>query len=227
MDLDKRIETVKQNSGSSIKKYGKWVLIAIVGLWAITGYNGLINAEEPVNKASGNIEAEYQARVDKVKVISKIVKSAANYEYTTLVDVVKARQIKEELKSAGDKVDNATKNVENFNGTKGINDPTYRNLQSQLTGSLGGIDVVFERYPELKATEAYRDFQAQYEGIENRISKARRDYNETIETYNKKVRKFPKNLIAKVFGFDVKEPFEADKGAENIDANDIDISLNK
>ena len=90
MDLDKRIETVKQNSGSSIKKYGKWVLIAIVGLWAITGYNGLINAEEPVNKASGNIEAEYQARVDKVKVISKIVKSAANYEYTTLVDVVKA-----------------------------------------------------------------------------------------------------------------------------------------
>ncbi len=107
MDLDKRIETVKKNPGSAFKKYGKWIIIGIIAIWGITGYNGLINAEEPVKKASGNIEAEYQARVDKVKVISKIVKSAANYEYTTLVDVVKARKIKEDLKKAGKKVDKA------------------------------------------------------------------------------------------------------------------------
>lgn len=227
MDLDKRIETVKQNSGSSIKKYGKWILIGIVALWGVFSYNGLIDAEEPVKKAEGNIEAEYQSRADKVKVISKIVKSAANFEYTTLVDVVKARQMKDDLKKAGEKIDNTTKKLEDFNGEKDVNNPAYRNLQNQLTGSLGGINVVFERYPELKATEAYRDFQAQYEGIENRISKARRDYNKTIETYNKKVRKFPRNLMAKLFGFDVKEAFKADEGAENIEAEDLDISLEK
>ena len=171
MDLDKRIETVKQNSGSSIKKYGKWILIGIVALWGVFSYNGLIDAEEPVKKAEGNIEAEYQSRADKVKVISKIVKSAANFEYTTLVDVVKARQMKDDLKKAGEKIDNTTKKLEDFNGEKDVNNPAYRNLQNQLTGSLGGINVVFERYPELKATEAYRDFQAQYEGIENRIAK--------------------------------------------------------
>ncbi|MGB1041551.1 MAG: LemA family protein [Flavobacteriales bacterium] len=225
MDLDERIESVK--SSSALKKYWKWILLIIIGLWAWMGYNGLVKAQEPIANAWGNVETEYQSRADKVKVISKIVKSAANFEYTTLVDVVKARQMKDDLKKAGEKVDNTAKKIENFKGEKDVNNPTYRNLQNQLTGSLGGINVVFERYPELKATEAYRDFQAQYEGIENRIAKARRDYNKTIETYNKKVRKFPRNLIAKVFGFDVKEAFKADEGAENIEANDIDISLEK
>lgn len=213
MDLDKRIETVKQNSGSSIKKYGKWVLLVVVVLWAWTGYNGLVKAEEPIANAWGNVETEYQSRADKVEVITKIVRNAANFERQTLTDVIEARS-----KATSINLD--------------VNDLTPENMakfeaaQGQLTGALSRLMVTVERYPELKATDAFRDFQAQYEGIENRIAKARRDFNGTIKPYNVKIKKFPKNLLAKAFGFNEKSYFEANDGAENAPKN-IDLGFDE
>jgi LemA protein len=213
MDLNKHIETVKENSGSSIKKYGKWGLLAIVVIWAWSGYNGLVKAQEPIANAWGNVETEYQARVDKVDVISKIVRNAANFERQTLTDVIEAR-----TKATSIQLD--------------VNDLTPENMakfeaaQSQLTGALSRLMVTVERYPELKATDAFRDFQAQYEGIENRIAKARRDFNKVVNPYNIKIKKFPKNLLAGAFGFKEKDYFKANEGAENAPKN-IDLGFDE
>lgn len=210
MDIDQKIENVK--SSNLMKKYGKWLLLGVLVLWVISSYNGLVKLEEPISTAWANVETEYQSRADKVQVISKIVKNAANFERKTLTDVIEARS-----KATSINLD--------------VNDLTPENMakfeaaQSQLTGALSRLMVTVERYPELKATDAFRDFQAQYEGIENRIAKARRDYNETILPYNIGRKKFPKNLIAKAFGFDEKEEFKSNEGAENVNADEIDLGF--
>mgnify|MGYP005988355313 CR=1 FL=1 len=209
MDLDKRIESVK--SSSALKKYGKWIVIALIVIWGVTGYNGLVKAEEPVANAWGNVETEYQSRTDKVAVIAKIVKNAANFERQTLTDVIEARS-----KATSIQLDVKDLTPENM--------AKFEAAQAQLTGALSRLMVTVERYPELKATDAFRDFQAQYEGIENRIAKARRDYNGVIKPYNVKIKKFPKNLIAKAFGFTEKEYFKANAGAENA-PTDIDLGF--
>jgi LemA protein len=87
--------------------------------------------------------------------------------------------------------------------------------QQQLGQSLGRLLAVAENYPQLRATEAFRDLQAQLEGTENRITVARRDYNGSVQSFNTAVRRFPANLIAGVFGFDRRTPFEAEAGAQN------------
>ena len=210
MDIDQKIENVK--SSNVFKKYGKWLLLGVLVLWVASSYNGLVKLEEPISTAWANVETEYQSRADKVQVISKIVKNAANFERQTLTDVIEARS-----KATSINLD--------------VNDLTPENMakfeaaQNQLTGALSRLMVTVERYPELKATDAFRDFQAQYEGIENRIAKARRDYNETILPYNIGRKKFPKNLIAKAFGFNKKEEFKANEGAENVNADEIDLGF--
>ena len=90
----------------------------------------------------------------------------------------------------------------------------YMAAQRQLGQSLGRLLAVAENYPQLRATEAFRDLQAQLEGTENRITVARRDYNGTVQSYNTAVRRFPSNLVAGMFGFDRRTPFEADEGAD-------------
>ena len=211
MDLDERIESVK--SSSALKKYWKWILLIIIGLWAWRGYNGLVKAQEPIANAWGNVETEYQSRADKVQVIAKIVKNAANFEKQTLTDVIEARS-----KATSIQLD--------------VNDLTPENMakfeaaQGQLTGALSRLMLTVERYPELKATDAFRDFQAQYEGIENRIAKARRDFNGEVKPYNVKIKKFPKNLLAKAFGFTEKDYFKASEGSENA-PTDIDLGFDE
>jgi LemA protein len=207
MDLDERIESVK--SSSTLKKYWKWILLVAIGLWAWSGYNGLVTAQEPIANAWGNVETEYQSRADKVSVIAKIVKNAANFEKQTLTDVIEARS-----KATSINLDMKDLTPENM--------AKFEKAQSQLTGALSRLMVTIERYPELKATDAFRDFQAQYEGIENRIAKARRDFNGVVKPYNVKIKKFPKSLLAKAFGFTEKDYFKANAGSENAP---IDIDL--
>ncbi len=211
MDLDERIESVK--SSSALKKYGKWIVIALIAVWGIMGYNGLVKAQEPIAEAWGNVQTEYQSRADKVEVISKIVKNAANFERKTLTDVIEARS-------------KATSIQLDVNDLTPENMAKFEQAQSQLTGALSRLMVTVERYPELKATDAFRDFQAQYEGIENRIAKARRDFNEVIKPYNVKIKKFPKNLLAMAFGFSEKEYFKANEGSENAPKN-IDLGFDE
>ena len=200
MDLDKRIETVKQNSGSSIKKYGKWVLLAIVGLWAWSGYNGLVKAEEPIANAWGNVETEYQARVDKVAVISKIVKNAANFEQQTLTDVIEARS-------------KATSINLDVNDLTPENMAKFQQAQQGLSGALNKLMVVSERYPDLKASQQFIGLQSQLEGTENRINVERNRFNNMVISYNTMIRKFPKNITANMFSFEKMEYFKADPAA--------------
>lgn len=215
MDLDKRIETKKERNmsnngtgGFNFKKFAPWIIVGVLALWLWSSYNGLVTKSELVENAWGGVETAYQSRADKVKNLTKIVKGAADYEKETLNEVIEARA----------KATSVTIDPTNITPEKMAE---FEAAQSQLTGALSKLLVTVERYPELKAVEGFRDFQAQYEGIENRIQKARDDYNGTVKNYNIKVKKFPGTLVASMFGFDEKPYFKAQEGAEN--APDIEF----
>jgi len=208
MDLDEKIENTVESvkNSNSLKKYWKWAVIIALALWVWSMYNGFVKAEEPIAAAWGEVETQYQARADKVKVITKIIENSANFEKGTLKDVIEAR-----AKATSINLDASNLTPENM--------ANFEKAQGQLTGALSRLMMTIERYPTLKTTDAFRDFQAQYEGIENRISKARSDFNGTIKPFNIKVKKFPGKLIAGLFGFSAKPYFKASAGSE--DAPDI------
>ena len=215
MDLDDKIESTVESvkNSSSLKKYWKIAVLVAVGLWAWSAYNGLVKAEVPAGTLWANVEAEYQSRADKVKVITKIIENSANFEKGTLTEVIEARS----------KASSINLDANNLTPEAMAN---FEKAQGQLTGALSRLMMVVERYPNLKTTDAFRDFQTQYEGIENRISKARRDYNSGVNYYNIKVRKFPTNLMARITGFSEKPLFKSSPGAE--DAPTIgDMNFNK
>ena len=174
-------------------------IVAILGFWGCNGYNGLVTADQDVKKVWSNVETNYQRRTDLYSSIIKTVEASANFEKSTLTAVVEAR-----AKATSINVD--------------INDPAsleaYQKAQSNLQGSFSRLIASFEAYPDLKTTAAFRDFQTQIEGTENRINVARQDYNKSIEGYNLMVKRFPKSLLASVFGFKEKPFYKADAGSE-------------
>lgn len=174
-------------------------IVAILGFWGCNGYNGLVTADQDVKKVWSNVETNYQRRTDLYSSIIKTVEASANFEKSTLTAVVEARS-----RATSIKVD--------------INDPAsleaYQKAQANLQGSFSRLIASFEAYPDLKTTQAFRDFQTQIEGTENRINIARQDYNKSIEGYNLKVKRFPKSLLASVFGFKEKPFYKADAGSE-------------
>ena len=174
-------------------------ILVILGFWGCNGYNGLVTADQDVKKVWGNVETNYQRRTDLYSSIIKTVEASANFEKSTLQAVVEAR-----AKATSINVD--------------INDPAsleaYQNAQANLQGSFSRLIASFEAYPDLKTTQAFRDFQTQIEGTENRINVARQDYNKSIEGFNLKVVRFPKSLLASMFGFKEKPFYKADAGTE-------------
>ena len=185
-----------------MKRTGLLVMLGIVvilGFWGCNGYNGLVTADQDVKKVWSNVETNYQRRTDLYSSIIKTVEASANFEKSTLTAVVEAR-----AKATSINVD--------------INDPAsleaYQKAQSNLQGSFSRLIASFEAYPDLKTTAAFRDFQTQIEGTENRINVARQDYNKSIEGYNLMVKRFPKSLLASVFGFKEKPFYKADAGSE-------------
>jgi LemA protein len=215
MDLDKRIETKKERnmsnngtSGFNFKKLLPWLIVGVLAVWLWGSYNGLVSKSEGVENAWGGVQTSYQSRADKVKNLMKIVEGAADYEKGTLTEVIKAR-------AAATSVTIDPSNLTPETMAK------FEAAQGQLTGALSKLLVTVERYPDLKAVSAFRDFQAQYEGIENRIQKSRDDFNGTVKTYNMKVKKFPGTLVASMFGFEAKPYFKAQAGTEN--APDIEF----
>jgi LemA protein len=174
-------------------------IVAILGFWGCNGYNGLVTADQDVKKVWSNVETNYQRRTDLYSSIIKTVEASANFEKSTLQAVVEAR-----AKATSINVD--------------INDPAsleaYQKAQANLQGSFSRLIASFEAYPDLKTTQAFRDFQTQIEGTENRINVARQDYNKSIEGYNLKVKRFPKSILASVFGFKEKPFYKADAGSE-------------
>lgn len=179
------------------------ILIAIVvaALWGIGKYNGLVSQDENVKKTWANVEAQYQRRSDLIPNLVSTVKGYAKHEQQTFEQVVAARA----------KATQITVDADNLTPEKL---QAYQRAQGDVTTALGKLLAVAENYPELKANENFSELQAQLEGTENRINESRRQYNEAVQTYNKKVRSFPTNIVAGLCGFDRKESFKADEGAE-------------
>lgn len=180
-------------------------IVAIVALLALLsgcGYNSLVQLDEDVKTKWNNVETQYQRRADLIPNLVSTVKGAAKFEQETLTAVIEARS-----KASQITVDPNKLNEENIQ--------KYQQAQGQITQALGRLMVLTENYPQLKATDQFRDLSAQLEGTENRITVARNDYNTSVQAYNTKVRTFPNNITAGLFGFGQKAGFKADAGAEN------------
>lgn len=186
------------------KNLGLLVVVGIVVIflfWGCSGYNGLVKQDENVKNAWNNVQTEYQKRTDLVDNLVNTVKGAANFEQKTLTDVVNARA----------KATSVNINADNLTPEKMAE---FQNAQSQLGGALSRLLVSVEAYPDLKATQSFQQLQGQLEGIENDIRVSRRTFNDAVNNYNVKVRAFPMNIFAGMFGFKAKEGFKADEGAE-------------
>ncbi len=185
-------------------------IIVIIALWAISFQRGMVGMDEAVTAQWSNVENAYQLRADKTKNIVEIIKGSADFEQKTLTDVVEARA-------------KATSIQLTANDLTPEKMAQFEAAQQQLTGALSRLMVTVERYPDLKTTTAFRDFQAQYEGMENRIGVERRKFNDLAREYNAKVKRIPNNFLAGIFGFTPKPYFQAQEGTEKAP----DISFGK
>lgn len=176
-----------------------WVILGILAvlvLWGVAKYNSLIKTEEKMQQAWSQVENVYQRRLDLIPNLIAVVKSYEDYEQNTLVEVVEAR------------AHLAQTNVINPNTATQEQLSGYENTQQLLDDAVNDVIVSIENYPDLKAVESYQTFLAQYEGSENRILVERKRYNAMVQDYNKSVRNFPGNLIARWFGFETKPYFQ-------------------
>ena len=176
-------------------------LVALIAIWGVSVYNSLVNKEEGVKTAVGNVQAAYQKRADLIPNLVATVKNYAEYEAKTLEAVVEARA----------KATSITLDANNLTEESLKN---FQAVQDQMSGTLSRLLVTMEKYPELKANQNYLDLQSQLESCESAIANARRQFNEMARTYNTAVRRFPANIIAGMFGFENKPYFEASEAAQ-------------
>ncbi len=188
-----------------MKKFGTIavVIVLLVGLFAYGTkvYNGLVDKEEGVKTAWSQVENNYQRRADLIPNLVSTVKGYASHEKETLEGVIQARS-------------KATATNINANDMTPEALQQFQANQDALSSALSRLMIVVEKYPELKANENFRDLQVQLEGTENRITIARKQFNETAQVYNKNVRRFPGNIFAGLFGFEQRPYFEAQAGSD-------------
>ena len=169
-------------------------------LWGVKVYNGMVTSGETVTSQWANVETVYQRRNDLIPNFVNTVKGAANFEQQTLTQVIEARA----------KATSVTIDPKNLNEQSMAQ---FQQAQGQVSSALARLMVVVEKYPELKATQNFRDLQVELEATENRISVERRKYNEVALTYNTYIKRFPQNTLAGMFGFQAKPYFKAEEGA--------------
>jgi LemA protein len=181
------------------------IIVAVLAVLLIAGcgsYNGFVTAEEDVEQAWSKVETQYQRRSDLINNLVNTVKGAADFERETLESVTRARAQATAINiNAGELT---PEKLEQFQAA-----------QDQLSAGLGRLLATAENYPQLTATQGFRDLQVQLEGTENRIATARDRFNEQATDFNKKVRRFPGAIFATVFGFDEKPQFQSQAGAES------------
>lgn len=177
------------------------VVIVLLCMGACNSYNGLVNKQETATTALANVQATYQRRADLIPNLSKTVQAYAKHEEKTFEEVTKARATVGQIRLDADNI--TPEKLQQF-----------QKAQGDLTQALGKLMVVAERYPDLKASENFKDLQIQLEGTENRINEARQQYNEAVQDYNQSARRFPNVIFASMFGFDRMAKFEAAAGAE-------------
>jgi LemA protein len=177
------------------------VVAALLVFWGIGVNNNLATKSQNVKAQWGNIQSAYQRRADLIPNLVNTVKGVANFEKSTLTDVIAARASATQMKL--DANDLSPENMQK-----------YQAAQSSLSGALGRLMVVSERYPELKATQNFSELQAQIEGTENRINVERNKFNETVRDYNGDLVRFPASFVARMLGYSEKGYIEGDKGSE-------------
>ena len=184
------------------------ILIVIIGAILLLGgcgcsqYNTMVGQDENVKAKWANVQSDYQRRADLIPNLVNTVKGAANFEQETLTRVIEARA-------------KATQTTINPGDLTAENLQRFQQAQGELSGALSRLLVTVERYPELKANQNFLNLQAQLEGTENRIKVSRNDFNQSVQEYNNTVRKFPNVLFAGILGFPIRQPFQADPGAQN------------
>ena len=180
-------------------KKSTWIILGaavLIVIWAISGYNGLVNKDEKVSETFSQLDNTYKRRADLIPNLVETVKKYTDYEGSVLKEVTEART--------------AAQNV-----TLDLNNATqeqidaYFKAQQQVGSSLSKLIAVAESYPDLKAIESFKDLPSQLEGTENRIATARKDWIDATKAYNVSCRRFPNNVLASLFGFEQKAYFEA------------------
>ena len=175
-------------------------LVVVLPLTGCGPYNNLVALQEGVDSAWSQVENVYQRRADLIPNLVNTVKGAAEFEQETLTQVVEARAKVGQM------------NIEGAPTAAQLQQ--FQQAQDALSSALSRLLVVVERYPDIKATESFRDLQAQLEGTENRIAQERRRYNQAAQAYNTTRRQFPSLLYAKAFDFAEKPYFESQPGAD-------------
>ncbi|KAA3401365.1 LemA family protein [Akkermansia muciniphila] len=178
------------------------VLVLIIGVvgWTVSSYNSLVNTQASVDQYKADIQADLQRRQDLVPNLVNTVKGYAAHEEEIFTQVAEARS--------------------KLAGATSLDDAAA--ADGELTQALGRLFAISEAYPELKASENFKDLQNQLEGTENRIAVSRKKYNEAAQNYNRSIKQFPKNIIASMFGFESVEYYEASDGAQNAPNVDFD-----
>lgn len=183
-----------------------WKIPAVIGgvvlllIMIVAGsYNSMVSSRESVNTAWSKVESQYQRRSDLIPNLVNTVKGAANFEQETLTKVIEARSKVTQIKVDANNPEDIAR---------------FQQAQGQVSSSLSRLLAVAENYPQLKATENFKDLQSQLEGTENRITVARNDFNDAARSYNTKIKSFPANLLAGMFGFKERPYFEADADAK-------------
>lgn len=196
----------------------KWliplIIVAVIGFgvynWAVGFNNTAVEHEANAKTAWSNVESSYQRRSDLIGNLVSTVKGAADFEKSTLTQVIEAR-----AKATSTTIDPTNITVENLEA--------FQQAQSGLSGALSRLLVSVERYPELKANQNFLDLQNQLEGTENRINVARDRYNKAVNTYDIFTTKFPNKILAGWFGFGEMARYKADPGAEKAPEVDFDF----
>lgn len=179
-----------------------WAVVAVVVVWGVSTYNGLVTRSEKVDNAWSQVENQYQRRLDLIPNLVNTVKGYAAHEQQTFEAVVAARS----------KATQVVVDAENLTAEKLAE---YNEAQGAVGAALGRLMAIGEAYPELRASNNFMELQAQLEGTENRIAVARKDFNDAVRAYNVQTKRFPSNLIASMFDYQQKAYFESKAGAES------------
>ncbi len=196
----------------NFRKFLPWIIVGVIVLFAIASYNGLVGVQADAKTAWSKVESSYQRRSDLIGNLVKVVKGAADYERTTLTEVIQAR-----AKATSITIDPSTATPEQM--------AQFQQAQAGLQGSLSKLLLTVEQYPNLRATEGFLELQSQIEGTENRINVERDRFNDAVNIYDKKIKSFPSVIFAKLFGYNEMARFKADAGAEK--APDVEFNFDK
>lgn len=182
-----------------------WIIViaafGAIGFWMAGAYNKLVGLEENVETAWAQVENEYQRRGDFIPQLVAMVRAAATHEHNTFTEVMEAR-----AKASQITIDPSNVTPEQL--------MAFQQAQGELSQALGRLMAVSEAYPSLQANSAFLGMMSQVEGSQNRCTVARGVFNEQARAFNKAVRQFPTNIIARFFGFEKKPYFEAEEQAK-------------